>query len=194
MVPGTEHSIGLSSILDLRCKRPISWMNSSFIGFAAPCSQSYEENLLGGFLFLLCIQTCLIFLLGRTSSLSIHILSLLQVLSQISCPFKSFLVELCQYLIVTFLLRWICIHWLAYDTISLWTFSLSHPTSPSHQIIKSQKSHLPFSFKFFKVLHRHELSLLLLFCFVFLGCVEKIECKYFSLQGGFGKGNEFFSG
>ena len=144
MGPWTEHSIGLASILDLRCKRPISWMNSSLLGFAAPCSQSYEENLLGVFLFLLCIQTCLIFLLGRTSSLSIHILSLLQVLSQISCPIKSFLVELCQYLIVTFLLRWIVyINWLMIQfhcELSFFIFSPNLPFSSDYKISKITSS------------------------------------------------------
>lgn len=152
-------------------------MSSSFLGVAAPCSASYEENLLGVFLFLLCIQTCLIFSLERTSSLSIHVLSLLQLLAQISCPLKKLpswtmpisecyfspqgdfytLIGLCYNFIVNFL------------------FSFSHPTSPSHQAIKSQKSHLPFSFKFFKVLQSHELWFLLLFCFVFFSFLVALK-------------------
>lgn len=83
---------------------------------------------------------------------------------------------------------------LCYNFVVSFLFSFSHPTSPSHQAIKCQKSHLSFSFKFFKVLHSHELCFFVVavvLFFLFLGCIEKIECKYFPSREALGRRMSF---
>lgn len=147
---------------------------SSFLGLVALHHQSYKENLLRylkySFLVSACaLEVALFFHQRLLFSYDSHLFLLLQLLSQISFLLKTFLVCSHIWFYFTPQVDFSTLLHLCSNFVVNFTFSFPYPSSSFCQIIKSQRSCLPF-----KVLIGAGALL-----FLFLCCTQRMECKYF---------------